>query len=57
MWHRALLGLYLLAAAAGAAELPHQPLDSVVHLTKNTNGNQVHYGVRVDDKCRPLAKK
>jgi len=31
-------------------------VDSIIHLRKNTNGNQVHYGVRVDGACRPLAE-
>ena len=37
-----------------ADELPIHELDSVIFLTKNTNQNQVHYGVRVDKRCRPL---
>ena len=43
-----------LAFAAAADELPKHDLDSVIFLTKNTNKNQVHYGVRVDEHCRPL---
>lgn len=39
--------------ATEAEELPVRPLDSVVFLTKNTNNNQVHYGVNVDRQCRP----
>ncbi len=31
-------------------------VDSIIHLRKNTNNNQVHYAVRVDDACRPLSK-
>lgn len=43
-----------LAFPAAADELPMHELDSVIFLTKNTNQNQVHYGVRVDERCRPL---
>jgi hypothetical protein len=46
----------LLPVAIHAAELPVQTLDSVLFLAKNTNNNQVHYGVKVDDRCRPLEK-
>ena len=43
-----------LAFPAAADELPVHELDSVIFLTKNTNKNQVHYGVHVDEYCRPL---
>ncbi len=33
------------------------PTNSVFHLRKNTNRNQVHYEVRVDEACRPLKRK
>ena len=45
--------VYLVCVPAGADDLPVRPLDSVVFLTKNTNNNQVHYGVNVDKQCRP----
>ena len=32
------------------------PVDSVIHLRKNTNDNQVHYAVQVDDSCRPVSQ-
>lgn len=28
--------------------------DSVFHIDRNKNRNQVHYGVRVDEDCRPI---
>ncbi len=40
-----------------ADSLAHFPTDSVIHLRKNTNSNQVHYEVLVDDTCRPLRQK
>jgi hypothetical protein len=57
MRHIVILLLCLACAAVRAQGLPVQPLDSVIFLTKNTNNNQVHYGVHVDDKCRPLETK
>ena len=52
-------GLAALAWAPllAASGLPAQDPDSVIYLTKNTNRNQVHYGVHVDAQCRPLARK
>lgn len=38
-----------LAAAPALAETP----DSVFHIDRNKNRNQVHYGVHVDAACRP----
>ncbi|HEY2772639.1 MAG TPA: DUF4833 domain-containing protein [Candidatus Binatia bacterium] len=38
-----------LAPAAGAATT-----GSVFHIDRNKNRNQVHYGIHVDDKCRPV---
>jgi len=32
-------------------------VDSVIHLRKNTNNNQVHYAVQVDSQCRPLDRR
>lgn len=32
------------------------PVTSVFHLTKNTNRNQVHYSIEVDEECRPSDK-
>jgi hypothetical protein len=45
-----------LCLATHASDLPVRPLDSIIFLTKNTNNNQVHYGVNVDKQCRPTAK-
>lgn len=48
--------LSLLASPLLAASLPvHEP-DSVIYLTKNTNGNQVHYGVKLEEDCSPSGK-
>ncbi|HEY2733451.1 MAG TPA: DUF4833 domain-containing protein [Polyangiales bacterium] len=62
----ALLGLFAIApqlsaapialatAPARSVSLPGAPLDSVFHIEKSENKNQVHYGVHVDADCRPL---
>lgn len=31
--------------------------DSVFHIDRNKNRNQVHYGVHVDDHCRPVGSE
>jgi len=36
--------------ASASAETP----DSVFHIDRNKNRNQVHYGVHVDEQCRPI---
>ncbi len=41
--------------AIAADTLPVHSPESVIYLTKNTNHNQVHYGVTLDDQCRPAA--
>jgi hypothetical protein len=46
----------LVCLATEAKDLPVRPLDSVLFLTKNTNNNQVHYGVNVDKQCRPAVE-
>ncbi len=51
------LALFLMIPALVAAGLPVQAPDSVVFLTKNTNRNQVHYGVKLDDDCMPAERK
>ncbi len=48
------MGPLVLAAAMAAATEPSYPVESVFHIRKNTNRNQVHYAVRVDGDCRPL---
>src|SRR5690348_6852763 len=35
-------------------QLPSAPVSSVFYLAKSENKNQVHYAVRVDDRCRPV---
>jgi hypothetical protein len=56
------------AAAAGAAaapaastnvarKLPAAPVQSVFHIEKSENRNQVHYAVRVDAACHPQGAK
>jgi hypothetical protein len=47
------------AAATGALAqqvLPSAPIDSVFHIAKSENRNQVHYAVDVDERCRPRGK-
>ena len=46
------LSLALLLAVTGSAGAATP--DSVFHITRNKNRNQVHYGVHVDEKCRPV---
>jgi hypothetical protein len=40
----------VLSASAGFAASP----ESVFHIDRNKNRNQVHYGVHLDDRCRPV---
>lgn len=50
-----LVGLGIWIAATPASSDRSFAVESVIHLRKNTNGNQVHYAVRVDEACRPRA--
>lgn len=45
----AALALLLFGSTAGAAAP-----DSVFHIDRNKNRNQVHYGVHLDEQCRPV---
>jgi len=38
------------------ARLPVAPVQSVFHIAKSENKNQVHYGVRVDRDCHPIGE-
>lgn len=49
----AVAGLVLLLLGAGMAVAAEKP-DSVFHIDRNKNRNQVHYGVRVDADCKPV---
>ncbi|WP_223759727.1 DUF4833 domain-containing protein [Myxococcus sp. RHSTA-1-4] len=40
------------AAPAGSA-MPARSADSAFFITRSTNKNQVHYGIQVDESCRP----
>jgi hypothetical protein len=42
------------AADAGAASAPPRDPRSVFFIQRNKNRNEVHYGVHVDEQCRPL---
>lgn len=44
------------APSARALRLPSAPVSSVFHVEKSENKNQVHYAVRVDERCRPTGK-
>ena len=48
---KTLFPLCFARSVALAAELLVQAVDSVIFPTKNTNNNQMHYAVRVDDSC------
>jgi hypothetical protein len=54
----ALITLVLVCAAAvvHADRLPSSPINSVFHIAKSENKNQVHYAVSVDARCRPSGK-
>lgn len=50
---------HLVAGVALALLVPSAPAvagspDSVFHIDRNKNRNQVHYGVRVDENCQPV---
>jgi hypothetical protein len=52
-------GWLAVVVALAAAFAPAQPAaaadpESVFHIDRNKNRNQVHYGVHVDDQCRPV---
>ncbi len=51
------VAVVFLSIVAVAQSIPDFPTDSVLHLRKNTNANQVHYEVRVDSACRPMQSK
>lgn len=46
-----------LASLAKVAKLPAQAVQSVFHIEKSENKNQVHYAVQVDPSCRPTGKR
>jgi hypothetical protein len=45
------MGLALVLAGTAAVA---SPPDSVFHIDRNKNRNQVHYGVHLDEQCRPV---
>ncbi|HEX4355727.1 MAG TPA: DUF4833 domain-containing protein, partial [Polyangiales bacterium] len=47
----------LATGSVQSAPLPPAPLDSIFHIEKSENKNQVHYGVHVDTHCRPLGSQ
>lgn len=49
-----LLAVAMLAFLAGGREADAAATESVFHIDRNKNRNQVHYGVRVDARCRPI---
>ena len=56
-WIAAACLAVLVSSSVLAASLPMHEPDSVIYLTKNTNGNQVHYGVKLEEDCTPSGKK
>jgi hypothetical protein len=52
-WLSAFGVLVLAAPLAAAKALPSAPAESVFHIAKSENRNQVHYAVSVDERCRP----
>ena len=49
----AVAGLVLLLLRAGMAQAAENP-ESVFHIDRNKNRNQVHYGIRIDANCKPV---
>lgn len=47
----------LRAKPSAAAEPAGLVVPSVFHIEKSENRNQVHYAVRIDERCRPLGKQ
>jgi hypothetical protein len=38
-------------------DLPLAPVQSIFHIAKSENKNQVHYAVKVDDACKPVGAR
>ena len=53
----ALFAILLIGAADDGERLPSASVDSVFHIEKSENRNQVHYAVTVDAQCRPRGEK
>jgi hypothetical protein len=55
-WGRSRFAAVLIAVllVPGAAPAAAATPDSVFHIDRNKNRNQVHYGVHVDDRCHPV---
>lgn len=45
------------SALTAAVALPVASVQSVFHVDKSENRNQVHYAIRVDDACRPVGAR
>jgi hypothetical protein len=59
-WPLALLVVRPVAAAPAVnapPELPVAPIQSIFHIAKSENKNQVHYAVKVDAACKPLGAR
>jgi hypothetical protein len=56
-WALVVLGWSAAVASAEPRVLPSAALDSVFHIAKSENRNQVHYAVSVDERCRPRGDK
>lgn len=58
---RLAIAVFVAAVAAGATGWPAPAgaasPDSVFHIDRNKNRNQVHYGVHVDERCRPVGEE
>jgi hypothetical protein len=49
--------LVAVLVVSGAAPAAAASPDSVFHIDRNKNRNQVHYGVHVDDRCQPVGEE
>lgn len=52
----AALAALLLGAESEPVRLPSASVNSIFHIEKSENRNQVHYAITIDERCRPVGK-
>lgn len=50
------LATLLMGAETTPVRLPSTSVNSVFHIEKSENKNQVHYAITVDERCRPVGE-
>ena len=50
------LAALLVGAESEPVRLPTASVNSIFHIAKSENRNQVHYAITVDERCRPVGK-